>query len=322
MFDLFYGWWFYVMCVVTACVVALCCLFVNLLRNCSVESKTNFPIGTNKIYLDLDLATNLWLTEVSISTFCWRYQLIIIMSIEDINVLYFQQIPFTRFEVSLWSFIFHVQLCCYHCMGSLLRSVINLTIFTHGFVVWYIFLYFLYINYNISWGILLYKYYYSVMIWCNIFFTSKFSALLPPKLTVNPPVITETDSVTLNCQTPSSVSVSQCYFYTLSGGTNRVFSCLKTLTGTELLKMAHQSSPAEVKVKCFYTVKYGESNSPSPHSDTSSITIHSEWTLLLWTHILITCYSITTNNKVALNIKVESSEEVLKEFQSDHPQHF
>ncbi|CAK6955470.1 flocculation protein FLO11-like isoform X4 [Scomber scombrus] len=96
---------------------------------------------------------------------------------------------------------------------------------------------------------------------------------LPPKLTVNPAVITETDSVTLNCQTPPSVSVTQCYFYTLSGGTIRVLSCLQTLTGTELLQMAHQSSPAEIKMKCYYTVKRGETNSPSPHSDTSFITI-------------------------------------------------
>ncbi|XP_053175979.1 uncharacterized protein LOC128359511 [Scomber japonicus] len=99
--------------------------------------------------------------------------------------------------------------------------------------------------------------------------------LLRPKLTVNPPVITETDSVTLNCQTPSSVSVTQCYFYTLSGGTVRVLSCLQTLTGTELLMMAHQKSPAEIKVKCYYTVKRGETNSPSPHSDTTSIMIQS-----------------------------------------------
>ncbi|XP_039653068.1 uncharacterized protein LOC120557099 [Perca fluviatilis] len=98
--------------------------------------------------------------------------------------------------------------------------------------------------------------------------------LLPSKLTVNPAAINETDSVTLNCQTPSSVSVSLCYFFTLSGGSVRGLSCLQTLTGTELLNMAHQSSPAEVQVTCFYTVKVGEKSYPSPHSDTSSITIH------------------------------------------------
>ncbi|XP_049894436.1 uncharacterized protein LOC126386257 [Epinephelus moara] len=97
---------------------------------------------------------------------------------------------------------------------------------------------------------------------------------LPPKLTVNPAVIKDTDSVTLNCQTPSSVSVSQCHFYILSGGTAKVLSCLQTLTATELLEMAHQSSPARIQVTCFYTVKTGEFNYPSPHSDTSSITIH------------------------------------------------
>ncbi|XP_029286932.1 uncharacterized protein LOC115007924 isoform X12 [Cottoperca gobio] len=98
---------------------------------------------------------------------------------------------------------------------------------------------------------------------------------LPPTLTVNPPVISETDSVTLHCQTPSSVPVSQCHFYTLSGETVKDVSCLKTLTGTELLEMSHQSSPAEVEMTCFYTVKLGESHYLSPHSDTSSVTIHS-----------------------------------------------
>ncbi|XP_033995004.1 uncharacterized protein LOC117489647 [Trematomus bernacchii] len=101
-------------------------------------------------------------------------------------------------------------------------------------------------------------------------------ALPPPTLTVNPPVITETDSVTLHCQTPPSVSVSHCYFYTLSGGT-RVFPCLETLTGTELLLMSQQRSPAEVQVKCFYTVKHGGSTSLSPHSDPSSITVHNSF---------------------------------------------
>ncbi|KAI3370080.1 hypothetical protein L3Q82_024864, partial [Scortum barcoo] len=98
-------------------------------------------------------------------------------------------------------------------------------------------------------------------------------ALLPPKLTVTPSMITETDSVTLNCQAPSSVSVHQCYFYTLNGGNIGDFSCLRTLTGTELLLKTHQSSPAEVEVKCYYTVMYGHVNSPSSHSDTSSITV-------------------------------------------------
>ncbi|XP_049893267.1 uncharacterized protein LOC126385540 [Epinephelus moara] len=98
---------------------------------------------------------------------------------------------------------------------------------------------------------------------------------LPPKLTVNPAVIEDTESVTLNCQTPSSVSVSQCHFYILSEGTAKVLSCLQTLTATELLEMAHQSSPARIQVTCFYTVKIGEFNYPSPHSGTSSITIHS-----------------------------------------------
>nr|XP_020515949.1 uncharacterized protein LOC110004792 isoform X3 [Labrus bergylta] len=99
-------------------------------------------------------------------------------------------------------------------------------------------------------------------------------ARLPPKLTVNSAVIKETDSVTLNCQTPSSVS--QCYYQTLSGETVRILSCQQTLTGSELLKMDHQSSSAEVKVECFYIVQIGDKHFPSPHSDTVSISIQNE----------------------------------------------
>nr|XP_029131228.1 uncharacterized protein LOC114917291 isoform X3 [Labrus bergylta] len=91
---------------------------------------------------------------------------------------------------------------------------------------------------------------------------------------VNPAMITETDSVTLKCQTPSSVP--QCQYFTLSGGTVRTLSCLQTLTGSELLKMDHKSSPAEVKVKCFYTVQSGDRNARSPESEYSSVSVQSE----------------------------------------------
>ncbi|XP_055365025.1 uncharacterized protein LOC121202266 isoform X2 [Betta splendens] len=90
-----------------------------------------------------------------------------------------------------------------------------------------------------------------------------------PKLTVTPVKIAETNSVTLNCQTPSSVS--QCFFVTVSGGTVRSLSCLWTLTGTELLHMAQLRSPAEVEVQCYYTFN----GRNSPLSDPSSITIQS-----------------------------------------------
>nr|XP_029131254.1 uncharacterized protein LOC110005530 isoform X2 [Labrus bergylta] len=99
-------------------------------------------------------------------------------------------------------------------------------------------------------------------------------ALVEHVLYCDPAVITETDSVTLNCQTPSYVS--QCQYFTLSGRTVRTFSCLQTLTGSELLKMDHQSSPAEVKVKCFYTVQSGDRNARSPESEYSSVSVQSE----------------------------------------------
>ncbi|XP_067442158.1 uncharacterized protein [Thunnus thynnus] len=118
----------------------------------------------------------------------------------------------------------------------------------------------------------------------------KAQASLPPKLTVNPQVITETDSVTLNCQAPTSVS--HCYFHTLSEQTATVLPCLYTLTGTELLQMAHQRSPAEVEVKCYYTAMFGDTY--SSHSDSSSITIQSQKPQMTLQHfdgeyVLFTC---------------------------------
>ncbi|XP_039884499.1 uncharacterized protein LOC120731525 isoform X5 [Simochromis diagramma] len=98
-------------------------------------------------------------------------------------------------------------------------------------------------------------------------------ALLPPTLTVNTEVISETDSVTLHCQAPTSVSVHQCFFYTMSKSTSKSFSCRQNFTATELLLMSHHSSPAEVKVRCFYT---GDLNSTSADSEPSSITIQSQ----------------------------------------------
>ncbi|KAM6927227.1 uncharacterized protein FYW49_003425 [Xenentodon cancila] len=89
-----------------------------------------------------------------------------------------------------------------------------------------------------------------------------------PKLTVNPVEITETDSVTLNCQTPSSAPVDECYFLFGKGKPSRGFSCLKTLTGAELLSVAGQSLPANIDVTCFYLM-----SDPSPESTMSTVII-------------------------------------------------
>ncbi|XP_068999199.1 uncharacterized protein [Embiotoca jacksoni] len=102
----------------------------------------------------------------------------------------------------------------------------------------------------------------------------------PPELSVNPPVITETDSVTLTCQTPSSVSVAKCFLYFFSTKTVKEVSCLHTMTGTELLSMTHQSSPAEVEVACYHTSK---NKGQLPLSKVIHISIQklSKWKLLV-----------------------------------------
>ncbi|XP_017290934.1 uncharacterized protein LOC108247377 [Kryptolebias marmoratus] len=94
-----------------------------------------------------------------------------------------------------------------------------------------------------------------------------------PELTVNPRLITETDSVTVNCVTPSSVPVNKCHLYFMSSKTSRTVSCEQTLTGTELLSLAHLKSPAEVELQCFYTVELRGAQQQSPDSNISSINI-------------------------------------------------
>lgn len=101
-----------------------------------------------------------------------------------------------------------------------------------------------------------------------------FTLLAPrPKLTVYPAVITETESVTVSCQTPSSASVTQCYLYFVKEQMSRVVACLKRLAGAELLKMIYQSSPAEVEVTCYYIAERRGGQYQSLHSNTSSIII-------------------------------------------------
>ncbi|XP_036956391.1 uncharacterized protein LOC119020812 isoform X4 [Acanthopagrus latus] len=131
-------------------------------------------------------------------------------------------------------------------------------------------------------------------------------ALLPPKLTATQAEITLTDSVTLNCEAPSSVSVSRCHFYI--GSNVRIFSCQKTLVATELLQISNQRSPADVKVRCFYTVKYEDSDSPSPHSDTTSISVRT----LLPPKLTVNPVVISETDSVTLDCQTPPSVHVLQ----------
>ncbi|CAI5687743.1 unnamed protein product [Oreochromis niloticus] len=129
----------------------------------------------------------------------------------------------------------------------------------------------------------------------------KAQALLPPKLTLSKTEIRETDSVTMNCEAPSSVSVTQCYFYTLSGGTVRNLPCMKRLTGAELLDWAKLRSPAEVKVRCYYSAQPGWLKSPD--SSISSINIQTS----LPPKLIVNPMVITDTDTVTLNCETPPS---------------
>lgn len=90
---------------------------------------------------------------------------------------------------------------------------------------------------------------------------------------VNKQLIAETDSVTLECQAPSYLTVFRCYFVIVDTKSTTEISCMTSVTGRELLRRSQQAAPAVVRVECFYTLKYEDLNSPSPHSNIFSITI-------------------------------------------------
>ncbi|XP_039884489.1 signaling mucin MSB2-like [Simochromis diagramma] len=123
-----------------------------------------------------------------------------------------------------------------------------------------------------------------------------------PELTVNPQKITETDSVTVNCQTPSSVSVSQCFLYFMRGRKSTSISCLQTLTATELLSLAQQSSPAEVDVTCFYSSEHKGGQYQSPHSNRYSISIQNPRP-----ELTVNPQMITETDSVTVNCQTPSS---------------
>ncbi|XP_005951608.2 uncharacterized protein LOC102305586 isoform X2 [Haplochromis burtoni] len=123
-----------------------------------------------------------------------------------------------------------------------------------------------------------------------------------PELTVDPRMIIETDSVTLNCQTPSSVNVSECFLYFMRRRKSTSISCQQTLTGTELLSLARQSSPAEVEVTCFYRSEHKGGQYQSPHSNISSISIK-----IPWPELTVNPRMVTETESVTVNCQTPSS---------------
>ncbi|CAB1432081.1 unnamed protein product [Pleuronectes platessa] len=89
--------------------------------------------------------------------------------------------------------------------------------------------------------------------------------LLPPKLVVSTSVITETDTVTLDCQCPPGVF--QCYFYT-EGRQSKMSSCQKTLSGSELLLMAES---VEIESHTMQTTQFPMTSGPPASTPVTSI---------------------------------------------------
>ncbi|XP_047204464.1 endochitinase 2-like [Girardinichthys multiradiatus] len=117
--------------------------------------------------------------------------------------------------------------------------------------------------------------------------------LPPAELRVNPQQITESDSVTLNCGTPSFDSVATCSLYFIKSKIARSISCVQNMTGRELLMMTHQTSPAEVELTCYYTVKNTGGQHLSPDSHISSVTVHNVEKIDSTTSQRVSTFSVT-----------------------------
>uniref|UniRef100_A0AAV2JHY6 Ig-like domain-containing protein n=1 Tax=Knipowitschia caucasica TaxID=637954 RepID=A0AAV2JHY6_KNICA len=92
--------------------------------------------------------------------------------------------------------------------------------------------------------------------------------LAPPSLAVVPSVITASETVTLQCRPPASVSVSQCGFSVDISSSSS--TCVWTVTGSQLLTEKH-SPPARLDIMCFYQVN--DKKSYSPYSSRQTVTI-------------------------------------------------
>ncbi|MED6290915.1 hypothetical protein CHARACLAT_018265 [Characodon lateralis] len=120
--------------------------------------------------------------------------------------------------------------------------------------------------------------------------------LPPAELRVNPQQITESDLVTLNCGTPSFDSVATCSLYFIKSKIARTISCMQNMTGRELLMMTHQTSPAEVELTCYYTVKNTGRQHQSPDSHISSVTVHNVEKIDSTTAQRVSTFSVTAGS--------------------------
>ncbi|XP_054883359.1 mucin-2-like [Poeciliopsis prolifica] len=87
---------------------------------------------------------------------------------------------------------------------------------------------------------------------------------------------------------------------------SRSISCEQTLiTGSELLMMTHQTSPAEVELKCYYMVKRGGLHQ-SPYSKTSTVTVHNVQETESTKFQRVTTVSVTDGQTFRTTVETES----------------
>ncbi|XP_062401297.1 uncharacterized protein LOC134092446 isoform X2 [Sardina pilchardus] len=98
---------------------------------------------------------------------------------------------------------------------------------------------------------------------------------LKPNLKISPAVLRESSTVQMTCEVPQSQSASLCVF-SLDGIAAAPYSyksCHISLSGVQIQKWTHQSSPLEAKVGCYYLTAESAENIKSSLSVLVSLTV-------------------------------------------------
>ncbi|XP_056323880.1 uncharacterized protein LOC130237098 [Danio aesculapii] len=94
------------------------------------------------------------------------------------------------------------------------------------------------------------------------------------RLSVSASVVQETDTVELSCDNTEELKMEMCFFnkYGRESNSKVSSSCQLSLTASQINVWSGAQS-SSVRITCFYTVKNGQNQIPSPQSDPVTVTV-------------------------------------------------
>ncbi|XP_056324362.1 mucin-5AC-like [Danio aesculapii] len=129
------------------------------------------------------------------------------------------------------------------------------------------------------------------------------------RLSASASVLQETDTVELNCENTEDLKMEMCFFnkYGRESNSKVSSSCQLSLTASQIRDWSGDQS-SSVNITCFYTVKKGQNQTPSPHSDPVTVTVQTSTptttayttaTAIKTTTLTVTSTPATTENTEA-----------------------